>query len=106
MVRRSWGRKPWLLASLCWFSLTVLVHLFAAYFSLHYRLNQFLWLLFGTSESVYGFRNLIFPRLIIATIISIPPAVIGIAVYERRVAWQRMFLAWMCWSGSFLVMWL
>jgi hypothetical protein len=105
MMLQGSNENRWLLASLCWYLSTAFLHFTNLHFALSYQVNNSIWLVFGPPESVYSFRNLILPRLIIITIFSIPPAVIGLFIYESRIVWQRAILAWVCWSGTFLCLW-
>jgi len=104
-MRPTSNGQRWLLASLCWYSSSAILHFLNLHFALYSRLNHFFWVVFGPPESVYSFRNLILPRLIVVTILSIPPAIVGLFVYESKIVWQHAILAWICWSGTFLVIW-
>lgn len=100
-MRQPSNGHRWLLASLCWFSLSAFLHFLNLQFALYYLVNNLLWHIFGPPESVYSFRNLFLPRLIVVTIFSIPPAILGLFVCEGKIVWKRLILAWICWSGIF-----
>jgi hypothetical protein len=93
-----------LLAWLVWLASASALSLLNLYVGLPYRLNQVFWATFGSPTNEYGFWNLVLPRWIVALGLSIPPALLGVLVYEgRHLTWRRALCAWLCWSGSFVV---
>ena len=81
-----WQPKSWhriLLSWLAWQISFAELFFVAEQGGIGYQFNQFLWFVFGTPENEYGFRNLILHRIVIFALISAPPTLIGLLVYQR-----------------------
>jgi hypothetical protein len=79
--------------------------LLSVHYGWRFSLNQLFWTILGPPNELYGFRNLILPQWIVATILSLLPALLGTMVYEKcAVTWRHFALAWLCWSLSFVLL--
>jgi hypothetical protein len=67
-----------------WELLVVIVSIAAYELEWAYRLNKLVWRLFGPSDDLYSFQNLLLPRLVIWVSCTIPICICALRAIHRR----------------------
>ena len=86
LIRRQPRAKRMLVGFLIWQLLAVVILIWSFESGFPYVLNQLAWSLFGPPEDIYGFRNLVVPRVIGWLLCTTPVAV--------AVLWQYSDANW------------
>lgn len=84
LTRTSQRRSRLVLTFLGWQAAVLAALMWSYQVGLAYRVNRLDWALFGPPGSLYGFRNLVLPRVIAWLVCTTPPALIALGLLVGR----------------------